>query len=300
MRPSLREEDFNIEKNVIKEEIAMYKDLPQFDVVERCRAAHFDKHPCGNSVLGTVESIDALTAAQMKQYFQLRYAPNNLIVACAGNFDFDRLCDCIEKRCSRWQPKQTARTRQYFAGTFKKNRLTKPNLVREHICLISPAVAWQDERAYAATLLAMIVGDDTGSRFFWELVDTALAETASMHCEAMDGIGIFYSLIRTGSENADKVLNIVENIFASLGKNGVTEQELQKAKNKLLSNIAIKNEVPFGRLVELGFNWVYLNEYRPIDDEIRQIKKITTADLHSLIMEYPLDCFTRFSLTPSK
>ena len=52
MRPALRDEDFNIEKNVIKEEIAMYKDTPSFDVIDRCRSLHFEQHPCGNSVLG--------------------------------------------------------------------------------------------------------------------------------------------------------------------------------------------------------------------------------------------------------
>jgi len=66
MRPSLRDKDFNIEKNVIKEEIAMYKDLPSFDVMDRCRSLHFDGHPCGNSVLGSEKSIDNLTADQMR------------------------------------------------------------------------------------------------------------------------------------------------------------------------------------------------------------------------------------------
>ncbi len=61
MRPALRTEDFNIEKNVIKEEIAMYKDQPSYDVMDRCRAIYFDRHPLGHSVLGSVESIDAMT-----------------------------------------------------------------------------------------------------------------------------------------------------------------------------------------------------------------------------------------------
>ena len=74
MRPSLRDEDFNIEKNVIKEEIAMYKDMPHFDVMDRARTLHFDKHPCGHSVLGSNESIDAMTAEQMREYFGRRYA----------------------------------------------------------------------------------------------------------------------------------------------------------------------------------------------------------------------------------
>ena len=53
MRPALRNQDFDIEKNVIKEEIAMYKDMPNFDVLDRCRHLHFGGHPCGNSVLGS-------------------------------------------------------------------------------------------------------------------------------------------------------------------------------------------------------------------------------------------------------
>lgn len=65
MRPALRDEDFDIEKNVIKEEIAMYKDLPSYDVLDRCRSLHFDSHPCGNSILGGEESIGNLTAEQM-------------------------------------------------------------------------------------------------------------------------------------------------------------------------------------------------------------------------------------------
>ncbi|GAI07299.1 unnamed protein product, partial [marine sediment metagenome] len=87
LRPALREQDFNIEKDVIKEEIAMYKDQPHFDVMDRGRSLHFAGHPCGLSVLGTPENITDLTAEQMREYFSRRYAPNNLVAACAGNFE---------------------------------------------------------------------------------------------------------------------------------------------------------------------------------------------------------------------
>ncbi len=100
MRPALREDDFNIEKNVIKEEIAMYKDLPSFDIIDRCRSLYFNGHPCGNSVLGSEESIDALSAGQMREYFQRRYAPNNIILACTGKFDWDEICCLAEKSCA--------------------------------------------------------------------------------------------------------------------------------------------------------------------------------------------------------
>jgi len=103
MRPGLRDEDFNIEKDVIKEEIAMYKDQPSFDTMDRCRRLHFDSHPCGNSVLGSEESIDNMTAEQMRGYFSKRYAPNNMVAALAGNFDWERICAMISERSSKWQ-----------------------------------------------------------------------------------------------------------------------------------------------------------------------------------------------------
>ena len=300
MRPALRDEDFNIEKNVIKEEIAMYKDTPSFDVIDRCRNLHFDGHPCGNSVLGTEESIDNMTASQMRDYFNRRYSPGNMILACTGNFDWDRICSVATNSCSKWQEQAVERKLQTCAGSKKKERITKKNLVREHICLMSTGVSFQDPRRFAAGLLGTVIGDDVGSRFFWELVDKALAETASMQFGAMDGTGIFYSYIRCSSENVTKVLDIVRNIFESLSKDGITADELTKAKNKVLSSLVIKNELPMGRLVDLGFNWIYLRQYRTIEEDVNAIKAVTIDDIYSLIEEFNPGDFTQFSIGPAQ
>ena len=182
----------------------------------------------------------------------------------------------------------------------KTDSFENQNLSCEHICLISPLVSMQDERRFAGTLLSMIVGDSSGSRFFWELVDKALADTASMQFEAMDGTGALYSYIRSNSENVPKVLEIIKNVFEDLHKNGITEDELRKAKNKVLSAIVIKSEVPMGLLLGLGINWVYLNKYRTIQDDIEAIKAIGVEDINSLIKDYDLRNFTRFSLGPVK
>ena len=298
MRPALRDGDFNIEKNVIKEEIAMYKDLPSFDVMDRCRSLHFDGHPCGNSVLGSEESIDNLTAEQMRDYFAERYAPNNIVLACAGNFDWDQICCLAANSCSAWQQQIVERKLGHSEGSRKKERLEKANLAREHICLMSAGVPAQDPRRFAASLLGTIIGDDVGSRFFWELVDKALAEAASMQFGAMDGTGAFCSYIRCSSENVTKVLDIVRGVFDNIEKNSVTEDELRTAKNKILSALVIKNELPMGRLLDLGFNWTYLQEYRTIEDDVDAIKAVTVDDIHSLIEQFSPGDFTQFSLGP--
>ncbi|TKJ34246.1 MAG: peptidase M16 [Planctomycetes bacterium B3_Pla] len=299
MRPALRDEDFDIEKNVIKEEIAMYKDMPNFDVMDRCRALHFDGHPCGNSVLGSEQSIDGLTAQQMRDYFSRRYAPNNMVLACAGNFDWDRICSIAIDSCSKWRQQTVERKLGHCVGSKRKDRVEKANLVREHICLMSDGVSAQDPTRFAASLLGAIVGDDVGSRFFWELVDKALAEAATMLYGAMDGTGTFYSYIRCSGENVTKVLDTVNGIFDDLARDGITQQELRTAKNKILSALVIKNELPMGRLVDLGFNWTYLEKHRTIEDDIAAVKAVTAEDVNALIEQLKPGDFTQLSVGPA-
>jgi len=298
MRPSLRDDDFNMEKNVILEEIAMYKDLPQFEAMDQGRALHFGQHPCGNSVLGTNESIAALSAEQMRDYFSHRYAPNNLVLACCGNFDFEGLCHSANNKCSGWKSAEAPRILSPFNGTFEKKNVQNGNLVRQHLCLLSPSVSMQDSRRYAASLLGTIIGDDTGSRYYWALVDPALAETAGMQCESMDGAGVFYSYICCNPDNTEKILEIINALFQDIQNSGISQAELDTARNKTLSAMTLRCEQPMGRLVNLGFNWVYNKNYRSVAQEVDGIKSVTLNDISELIEDLKPGKFTQFSLGP--
>ena len=187
-----------------------------------------------------------------------------------------------------------------WPGTKKTERIEKPKLAREHICLMSRGVPIQDNRRFATALLGTIIGDSTGSRYFWELVDTALADAASMQYVPMDGTGAFYTYISCGSDNVPKVMEIVKNIFAKLSKEGVTEKELKTAKNKILSSLVIKNELPMGRLIDLGFNWTYLQQYHTVEDDMNAIKAVNLTDIGSLIEVLKPGEFTQVSLGPGK
>ena len=188
----------------------------------------------------------------------------------------------------------------FYRGSKEKQRQEKSNLVQEHICLVSAAVSMQDKRKFAASLLATTVGDDTGSRYFWGLIDTATADTAAMRFEAMDGVGALYSYIRCNDDKAGEVMDIVRSIFADLASNGVSEGELEKAKNKVLSAITISSETPMGRLINLGFNWVYLKQYRSMAEDVEAIKKVRLDDVNELIYEFNPGDYTQLSIGPGK
>jgi len=268
--------------------------------MDKCRELHFGDHPCGNSVLGTEQSIDSLSSDQMKKYFNRRYAPNNMVVACCGDIDFEKICGLIQERCAGWQKYEADRTCEFYPGSLKKNFIQKETLVRDHICLLSPAVSMQDKRRFAMSLLSIIIGDSTGSRYFWSLVDTAIAEVAGMQCESMDGVGVMYSYIRCSPENSSEALSRIDRIFKDVADKGVTEEELQTAKNKVLSALTIKSEQPMGRLTGLGFNWVYLEQYQSVIDDINSIRSVTTKQVNDLISEFKPGSFTQLSIGPGK
>ena len=158
----------------------------------------------------------------------------------------------------------------------------------------------QDEKRFAASLLANIIGDGSGSRYYWALVDKALAEVATMQCESMDGTGAYYSYIRCDPDNAQKVLDEIKGIFEELTSSGISKDELDKAKNKILSALVLRNEVPMGRLVTVGFNWVYLKKYRTTHQDVEDVKSVTVEDINTLIRELKPGDFTQYSLGPAK
>src|SRR5215472_16557306 len=99
LRPSLREEDFDMEKKVIIEEIGMYEDQRMWSAYDHAKRIYFAEHKLGNSILGTPASITALRRNQMHAYFQRRYVAPNITVAVAGHFDWPRFVEVIQEKC---------------------------------------------------------------------------------------------------------------------------------------------------------------------------------------------------------
>jgi predicted Zn-dependent peptidase len=115
----------------------------------------------------------------------------------------------------------------------------------------------------------------------------------------MDGVGAFYSYISCDPTRAGEVMEIVRRILNNL-PDLVKEEDIEKAKNKVLSALTIKNERPMGRLVDLGFDWTYLRKYVPIQEEIEDIRAVKGSDVMDIVGEFKPGVFTEFSLGPGK
>ena len=288
LRPSLRAEDFDLEKNVILDEIARYQDMPRYRVYEILQQEYFGPHALGHSVLGTSESVGALTQEQMLEYFNRRYAANNLTLVGVGNVDFDALVEKASKMCGHW-PKADA-PRDTAAPTVHHGRkiVTDPNVARQQVAMISSAPSSQDNARFAAMLASTILGDTTGSRLYYALVDPALADEASMIYDSLDGTGAFMTFLSCDTEQADRVVEIAHREMAAFQESGPTESELQAAKNKLASGATLKGEIPMGRLTAVGYDWLYRHEYVPLAEQIETLFAVDASAVAEVVRRHDL------------
>jgi predicted Zn-dependent peptidase len=299
LRPSLRVDDFEMEKNVIIEEIGMYEDQPTWSAYDHAKRAYFADHPLGNSILGTPESIRALGRDQMHAYFERRYVAPNITAVAAGNFDWERFVAIIEEQCGAWNAGLVGRQGvRETKGSGKFEVVTKSKVAQEHVFLISPGPPVESPLRYAADTLALALGDDSGSRLYWALVDPGLADSADASFHDYEGTGSFYTSFSCEPGRTQENLGIVLNLLHEVQKEGITEKELQQAKSKIGSRVVRGSERPMGRMQAIGMAWTYLHQYRSVDDDLKSFDAVTLKSIREVLDRYPIDRATTLALGP--
>jgi len=290
MRPALREDDFITEKKVILEEIKMYDDQPPFGADDQCRALFFKDHPLARSVLGTESSIEALPVEAMRSYHQERYSADNLVLAASGAVDFDSLIASARQLCSSWQSISHSNRKVPFSTTPSEaitDVITRDQAALEYAVRMSPGPAEDTSDRFAAKLLAVVLGDDSGSRLYWDLVDSGKAEHAACHHHDFLDAGVFVTQLSCEPKATQALLNRVIEIYEAATK-GLTDSEVEQARNKLLSRVVLAGERPRQRLFSLGLEWAHLGRYRSVGDDLTTLDTVSREDLHRILCEWQL------------
>lgn len=298
MRPSLREEDFEVEKKVILEEIAKYEDQPPFGATDKCMAVHFANHPLGRSVLGTADTVTALTAAQMRDYFNQQYSPGNITLAAAGKVDFDALVRQAAQISSSWQPFAVRRETPRAVARSGFSTIEKAQAVQQYAVQIANGPAAMDDDRYACRLLATVLGDDSGSRMFWELVDTGAAEYASIGTYEYQGTGIQMTFLCCVPEDCTENLDKIRQLQAEVQQDGITEDELERAKRKICASIVLRAERSASRLFGVGSSWLQRGQYTTVRESVDRYKAVTVADVAAVVEKYPYTTNTTVVVGP--
>ena len=301
MRPSLREDDFDMEKKVILEEIQMYVDQPPFGMDDHIKELHFGKHPLARSVLGTSRHDRRLCRVdQMRAYFESRYSPGNVFVAAAGKVDFDALVKQVAARCGDWEPQAAPRDAagaELQAGVRSRRTASRP---RSSTCcnwptappaktpIATPRSCWP--RSSATTRAAGCTGSSS---------IRASPRRASLGHYEYQGLGMFYTWLSCAPEDA------AEN-FAQLarglrdgrgegrhrGRTAAGPQQGEgprRARQRAAAQPAVQRRRQLDAAPRVPHAWPTTSA---------TLDAVTLDDVHAVLKKYPLTRATTVTIGP--
>ncbi len=282
MRPALREADFETERGVILEEIAMYADNPFWVLYEQVGEKYYGPHPLGHRVLGTAETIRRLERDRMADYFARRYTPGATTVALAGRVDFDAACAQLESLCGWWPTADPLPDRVPPSPRTERLELVDDRFDRGYLLAMAPGPPAQSEDRYAATLAAQVLGAADNSRFHWALIEPGIAEEAQSGYQPNDGAGEFFLYASGDADRLETIESTLVDEAARLA-NSVSDDDLTKIRARFATSFTVSGERPGDTMQRIGRSWSLLGEYRSLADELERIRSVTTDSIREML-----------------
>lgn len=292
LSPLLADDDFDTERQVILEEIAKYEDQPPFGAFERAMEIYFSPRGIGRRVLGTSESIESMTATAMRDYFHRRYRPENIVLAATGNVDFDALIASVEGKTQHWAsrpigiPPQADDLSLTPQGISLQPVLEISEAHQAYLVRMAPGPCMSSDDRFAVRILASIVGDEGGSRLFWELIDTGRAEVATVWSQEFSDTGAWFTYAACAPEDVASNRRRIDEVLQRTSRDGVELDELQQAVNKAIAGCIMQTERPSNRLFGLGSRWLTCNQYFSTDELLNQFRSLDVDAINAAAKKY--------------
>ena len=278
---TIDEKELEKEKDVIVEEIKMYKDSPD-DLVFEMNYADSINGQYSKPIIGTQESVKGFTADEIRKYYKERYTKDNILIVVSGNFDKNEIIQKIDQYFSKLGDKKIDRRDKIdFSFNAGKKIVTK-DINQVNICISHENEDYNSKNKIYTDILANIIGGSMSSRLFQEIREkNGLAYSVYTYNQYYLSGGLTSTYIGTNLENYEKAIEITLSEFKKLRENGVTEDELQKAKNKYMSRIAFAMENPRSRMGILGNYYIRKNEILDSEKMKNEVNAVKLEDVNN-------------------
>ena len=289
MRPSLPADEFETERGVILEEIAMAADdLPgcAYDLLYEGLCA-------GTSlawpILGTEQTVGAMPLEGLRRYHAQRYAPGNLVLVVAGHVEPSQVIEMAQRLCGHWapgaDPLAIRKPPVLHSGQFVRQA---ERFHQQAVILAVPSVSAVDPREETATAVAAIVGGEN-SRFYWNIMQQGLSTRAGMASEIYGDFGLIMAYGLCEPENAERLLEALRLQIADFVRQGPTQTELQRVKNLRRTSLANESEAPFYRLGQIAEDVDYLGRPREASERLAAVEAVDERTIREYLEHFPLD-----------
>jgi predicted Zn-dependent peptidase len=282
LHPRFDADDIEREKTVVLQEFAMVEDTPD-DVIHDLFAERvWPQHPLGRPILGDRKVVQALDRGTLLDYFRTEYCPERITIAAAGHVRHEQLVDLLGKRFLDFRQLRMPRTADPPV-LVKSLDVVERALEQVHFVLGGVGLEQDAPERYALFLLNTIFGGSMSSRLF-QVVREREGLVYSIHSGnvAFRDSGLFY--VYAGAEPAQfrRVVDLTLREFRSLRADGVTVDELRRAKDHLKGSLMLSLESTGSRMTRIAKQELYFQRPFTFDEILGDIERVTMQDVKAL------------------
>jgi predicted Zn-dependent peptidase len=273
------------EQKVVLEEIKMYEDAPDDLIHDVFLQTMWSGSNLGEPTIGFAETVVSITPDDLRAHMRAHYAPNSVIVACAGNVEHDRFVQLVAREfegfdgaCAPSPAEQPATT----PGRHVRDKESE----QAYVVLGTAGLSMRDERRYALSVLDTVLGGGMSSRLFQEIREKrGLVYSVYSFQAAYRGAGLFGVYAGTSPANVQACVDLVVAEFERIGTKPVGSDEFRLAQEHLKGNLTLSLESTSSRMIRLGRNELALGRHVSTEEVERRIDAVTPEEVRELAQE---------------
>jgi predicted Zn-dependent peptidase len=286
--------EFENERTVILEELAMNDDDPQDVAHEAFSEAVLGDHELGRPIGGNKETISAVTRDAVWQHYKENYRPQDLVVAAAGGVKHSEFVALVEKELSAagWDlgsaasPVARRSNVQAKISRGKPLQVIKRPIAQANILLGMPGIIGNDPRRYAMGILNTVLGGGMSSRLFQEIREKrGLAYSVYSFNQGYSDASTFGLYAGCSPAKAEQVTRLMLDEFEKIAQSSITIEELELAIGNISGGLALKFESSQARMSRLVGSEMSTGEFFDLDETIERFSAVTTEQVQSLVQD---------------
>lgn len=289
-----RPDDVDAERKVVLEEISMRDDDPSDLVHDLFAETFYGDTQLGRPILGTVASIKGLSRNSIYNYYQKRYLPNEIVVAAAGNLKHQKVVDLVIKALSQDDFLSKSSTPSQLRTNSRAKRSPEKSIgvinrktEQAHLFLGMDGVARDDQRRFAMGVLSAALGGGMSSRMFQEIREKrGLAYSVYSYAQQFAGSGLIGFYAGCTPTKAADVVAIMRDVLNDVVTNGLTHEELERAKGAVRGALVLSQEDTGSRMSRIGKSELVYGEVLGFDAILKEISQVSSNDIRQLAGEF--------------
>ena len=281
----LEEEEFEKERGVILEEIAMGEDTPEDLVYDLLAEAYFGDHPLSRPILGTHEQIASVTRQALIDFRQKHYRPDNTVLAVAGKYDLEALKAMAQRYLGAWKAEEACADTVAPGDCMGKVITKRKDIEQVHVCLSYPGVGQDDEDLYPMSVLNNLFGGGMSSRLFQRIrEEMGAVYSVYSYPSTYQNCGTLTIYAGTSPEAAQDVVDELHSEIKKLMAEGVNDEEFNMAKEQLKVSYVLGLESSSSRMSSIGRSKLLRGRAVDPDDVVEKIESVTKEDVERVIL----------------